>query len=95
MTDFRHKCANATADLGAERRRLALTEGPEAASRAYGEAVRTLFPVPEDAWQPLYDTPHDRARLGLADAVPGLQVAVVECPRCGAQVWLRRSVPIE
>lgn len=77
MTAFRHKCSD-----------VDKTEDME----AWRTNVRKLYDVPEDAWRPLHDTPHDLARLGVL-VENGRQVAFVICPDCGADVTVTREKP--
>lgn len=84
MTDFRHKCA-----IDADGNPIPKTQ---ATMDAYRDAIRRLYPVPEDAWRPLYDTPHHLARLGMT-VETGRQVAMVDCPDCGAVVTVTREKP--
>lgn len=77
MTTFRHKC---------EQDFTLKYTTPE----AYHACIRKEYEVPEDAWRPMYDTPAPLARLGLLQET-GREIAIVNCPDCGAEVVVTRT----
>lgn len=84
MTDFRHKCPP---EINPKRPKT--VENGE-----YGDHIRKLYPVPEDAWVDEMGGDARQMRMNMLEPT-GRQIAFVTCPDCGADVVAMREKPSE